>query len=86
MPPLYVQMAAKVAARIEYKGISQVFQKPAHLNEQQFLDRCWFIVKNKDTPNVEAYADLWISLKYYEVTYTPQVMDALHKMEKNVWE
>jgi hypothetical protein len=78
-------MAAKVAARIEYKGISEAFHKPAHLNEQQFLDRCWFIVKNRGAPNVAAYADLWISSKYYEVTYTPAVMDTLHKMEKNVW-
>ncbi len=85
MPPLNRQMAAKAAARIEYKGFSRVFHKPSHLNEQQFLDRCWFIVKNRDAPNVEAYADLWISSKYYEVTFAPAVMDALNKMEKNVW-
>lgn len=73
------------AARIEYKGASRVFVKPAHLNEQQFLDRCWFIVKNKDAKNVEAYADLWVATRYHDVIYGPAVMDVLQKMEHRVW-
>lgn len=73
------------AARIEYKGAVHEFQKLRHLSEHQFLDRCWFIVKNKDVQNVEAYADLWVAMRHYDVTYTTTVMAALAEMEKRVW-
>jgi hypothetical protein len=69
---------------IEYKGHMFFFQKPRNLTETQFQDRCWFIVKNSDHSNVEAYADIWISQQYYNVTYTREVMEKIRILEQNM--
>jgi hypothetical protein len=74
---------------IEYKNDSFRFEHDpdtSHLNETQFLDRCWFIVKNKNDAHVDAYADLWLAWKYNGSTYNPEIMQTLQALDKNVWD
>jgi hypothetical protein len=73
---------------IEFKNDSYLFEHHpdiTHLNETQFLDRCWFIVKNKNNAIVEEYADLWLAWKYHGSTYNQEIMQVLHALDKNVW-
>lgn len=74
-------------AHIEYKGASHTFEKPMHMNERQFLDRCWFIVKNDspDNVNVKAFADLWLSHKYYHCQYDAEIMRTIQAMDDKIW-
>lgn len=74
---------------VEYKDDSLKFEhcpNATSLNETQFIDRCWFIVKNKNHANVEAYADLWLAWKYHGATYASDIMKTIQEMEKNVWD
>ena len=78
----------KMEFLIEYKGETHNFvHRPDHtlLNEAQFINRCWFIVKNKNEPNVQAYADLWLSWKYHGSTYSTASMQLLEVYDHNVW-
>lgn len=54
---------------IEYKGRMHIFERPLHMTDKMFQDRCWYIVKNKGDPDIEARADLWIAETYYGCGY-----------------
>lgn len=74
---------------IEYKTDSYQFKHDpdsTQLNETQFIDRCWFIVKNKNYAYVEAYADLWLAWKCQGSTYNPEIMQTLQTLDQNVWD
>lgn len=72
-------------AHIEYKGKSHTFTKPQHMNERQFLDRCWFIIKNQSTDNVAAYADIWLAHKYFHCSYDLEMMRTIDDMNGKIW-
>jgi len=73
----------------EYKNDAYTFEHQptvTFLNETQFIDRCWFIIKNKNNANVEAYADLWLAWKYHESTYAPDIMNTLCSLDRIMWD
>lgn len=67
-------------AHIEYMGKAFVFDKPSHLNDQQFYDRCWFIVKNDGVEFIEAYADIWLAITYHGAMYAPELQRIVEKL------
>lgn len=74
---------------IEYKNDSIRFEHHPYitqLNETQFIDRCWFIVKNKNYASVEPYADLWLAWKYHGSTYNQEIMETLQILDQNAWD
>lgn len=69
---------------IEYKGRMFPFKKSIHITDNMFYDRCWFIVKNQGVENVEAYADMWISFKYFESEYSDEIMRKISELQSNL--
>ena len=69
---------------IEYKGCLYHFQKPSHLTEKMFQDKCWFIVKNKNVQNIEDMSNIWIASKYYKTGYSEEIMQQIAEYEKNM--
>lgn len=69
---------------IEYKGRMFPFKKSIHMCDKMFYDRCWFIVKNQGVENIEAYADMWISFKYFESKYSDDIMEKIKELENNM--
>jgi hypothetical protein len=70
---------------IEYKGKLFLFNAIPNLTEAMFMDRCWYIVKNINEPNIEELADLWISKKYTKCQYDELIMTKLNDLERNVF-
>jgi hypothetical protein len=60
---------------IEYKGFSYVFENNTKENRDAFRDKCWFIVKNKDTPNILHLSDIWINKKKFGLVYPKHIED-----------
>lgn len=69
---------------IEYKGKLHFFEKTGQLTDKMFHDRSWFIVKNATAENVESYADLWVSHRYFGVIYSQHIMEKLGIYESNM--
>lgn len=73
---------------ITYQGQTYFFAKKDDTEtETMFRDRCWWIVKNIDTANVEhivSLSHIWISQKYYDVSYDDDTI-ALMKTCKDVY-
>ena len=63
---------------IEYKGRLFMFEHPDDIvSETIFFDRCWFIARNSEHKDVNEYADLWISHKYFGTCYDIETMNTL---------
>jgi hypothetical protein len=58
---------------INYKGIVHIFYNKTDENEKMFIDRTWYIVKNldkyEDLSYLEKLSHIWVSQKYYNVSY-----------------
>lgn len=65
---------------IEFAGRSWVFENTYHESNEEFYDRCWFIVHNhdKNESSIKYYADLYINKKYLGVTYPDAIENALN--------
>jgi hypothetical protein len=57
---------------IEYDGKSYWF-KNTNEREDMFMDKCWYIVKNIDKPNIQCLADIWVNKKYLDVCYPKEI-------------
>lgn len=69
--------------RIEHKGKVHVFSKD-QLDRNQFMDKCWFLVKNETIHDVEIYADIWIAHKYYGAVYDEKIMKVIKQLAANL--
>ena len=63
---------------LHHLGHTHVFERTSDLtSEEMFYDRCWFIILNIDKKDNEAFADLYLALKYYGATYDEALMRGL---------
>ena len=65
---------------IEHKGTSYIFENTANENRDLFRDKCWFIVKNRDTPNIIQLSDIWINKKHHGLVYPKHVEDIISNL------
>ncbi len=65
---------------INYKGTTYVFKNTLGEEPKMFIDRTWYIVKNKDKhadDYLEKLSHIWASKKYYSVEYSKDIELAL---------
>jgi hypothetical protein len=70
---------------IEHGGKHYVFHNTRNENQQMFIDRTWFIVKNlasiPDYDYLENLSYIWVNNKYHNVMYPNEVMEVLSKCQ-----
>ena len=58
---------------IEYEGTSYCFKNDDDEDLNMFYDRCLYIIKNKNVPNIANIAKIWVYKKYYGVSYSKDI-------------
>ncbi len=76
---------ANMSTLIEFKGYFHYFKKPSNMTDKMFLERSWFIVKNNTIANIENFANVWISYKYYNALYDEKIMAQIKALEQNMY-
>ncbi len=69
---------------------NRVYYIKKYFNEtnNMFWERAWFIVKNLDNNDNEMitnYSKLWQYNKFYNCIYSPNTMQKIKELEKNIY-
>lgn len=62
---------------IEYEGVSYCFKNEDNEDLNMFYDKCLYIIKNKEVPNIHNIAKVWVYKKHYGVSYSKDIENLL---------
>lgn len=69
---------------IKYKSSIYYFKNDLSEDNDKFIERCWFIVKNINNNNSYEYiknlSHIWINHKYLNTIYDDSIMKELYSM------
>lgn len=61
-----------------------LFDNSDCLKNDIYYDKQWFILKNAGVKNINEFADYYINIKYYHITYETKIMNKIKSLQLNL--